>query len=360
MVGGVAVAATTVSTTNNPISKAICPSDNIFNELVGGVCWSAMFPVRIAGVTMFGGTSGVPSNADSQVACACGGNLSKLQLPTVGITLGFWQPSMLVEDVPTPFCFPDLGGIILGSGTSQISADGGGLFAGALGGNVASTPAIGETEAGSYNVHVLTFPLINMMQLSSIPSCNVGFAGMDVYLMSEVFPTWNNDILSMLVSPEVFLFANPADALLSALECSLETIGDQPLDTNYWTAGCWGELYPLTGSVQNGDDPIRTSSLDTARMIAMGFRLGWLRRTTGSAVVCGPKRTFVIPKDQFRMQLIYPNNETNNPFGSCTNWIGQSPMTWGEWDSQPGTGANFVYLIWQWTNCCLGVVGSPT
>lgn len=340
------------------VGSFVCPSDGIFSELISGVCWEAMFPIRIAGVTMFGGSSGAPSNADSRVGCVCGGSIKNLTLPTVGVTVGFWQPSMLIEDVSHPFCFPSLDGAFLND--NNASDFNTGAFAGSWGGNVGSSPG-GQTKNTAFqNVHILTFPLVNMMQLLNIPSCNVGFKGMDVYLMSEVLPTWNNDLLSMLASPEALLFANPLNSLAEIGECADEAAGGSPLDDMYWTAGCWGGLYPMNGHESNGDDPIRNSSLDAARMLAMGFRLGWLQDTVGTNNVCGSNTSYVIPKDQYRFQLIYPHNETNNPYGQCTNWIGQSPLKWGEWDQQPGSGQNYVYLIWQWTDCCLGIIGGPT
>lgn len=348
----------TTASNNNPISGTICPSDGIFNEMIGGVCWSAMFPIRLAGITMFGGSSGTPSNADTQIGCACGGSIKNLTLPTVGVTLGFWQPSMLVEDVAHPFCFPSLDGAFLTDSSSMDFTSG--AFAGAWSGTIGDSTT-GETKHEAFkNVHILTFPLVTMMQLLNVPSCNVGFKGMDVYLMSEVLPTWNNDLLSMLASPEALLFANPLDALAEIGECASETVGSAPIENMYWTAGCWGGLYPMMGHESAGDDPIRNSSLDSARLLAMGFRLGWLQSTVGSSNVCGANTTFVIPKQQYRFQLIYPHNENNNPFGQCTNWIGQSPLQWGEWDQQPGTGENYVYLVWQWTDCCLGLIGGPT
>jgi conjugal transfer pilus assembly protein TraU len=126
----------------------------------------------------------------------------------------------------------------------------------------------------------------------------------------------------------------------------------------------------------------------------------------GKSVMCGPRRTYVLPKQQFRFQILFPNDETNQEpnapanaqtqapqqggsippanyvtpaasnqgtvaqtngvniqapptqSGECTHWLGQTPFQWGEWDSLPGTGANYVYLVWQWTNCCLGIIGN--
>lgn len=380
----------------------MCPDAGVFKELIGGVCWSAMFPLRVAGMTWFGGNSGVPNGAASGATCICGGSLKHLQLPTIGIQIGYWQPSMLIEAVSHPFCSPVLGGVSL-----DPSSTVGNQWTGSWGGDVGNGVTTAQHNSTFFNVQLWTFPLITMMQLADIPDCNTGYHGMNLMLMSEVFPTWNNDLLSFLASPEELLYDNPVGLLGATEECAQESVGAQPIDDEYWTAGCWGLLYPMVGSNLGGDDPIQASSLDVARMLAMGFRLGFLERTTGNSVVCGPRRTYVLPKAQYRFQIMFPNDETNQEpnasvtapdlsdsqqqgesmppanyvtpaasnqgtvaqnggvniqapptqSGECTHWMGQTPFQWGEWDSQPGTGSNYVYLVWQWTNCCLGIIG---
>lgn len=46
-----------------------------------------------------------------------------------------------------------------------------------------------------------------------------------------------------------------------------------------------------------------------------------------------------------------------NTTGSCTGAIGKSTLVTGEWRSIPGTGEDYVYLIWQWVDCCAGIIG---
>ena len=378
----------------------MCPDAGVFKELIGGVCWSALFPLRIAGSTWFGGNSGVPNGAASGAVCECGGSWKHLTLPTVGIQIGYWQPTMLIEAVSHPFCSPVLGGVSLSPSSTT-----GNQWTGSWGGNIGTGTSTAQHNSTFFNVQLWTFPLITMMQLANIPDCNTGYSGMNLMLMSEVFPTWNNDLLSFLASPEELLYDNPIGLIGSAEECAQESVGAQPIDNEYWTAGCWGLLYPMVGSNLDGNDPIQASSMDVSRMIAMGFRLGFLERTMGNSTLCGPRRTYVLPKAQFRFQILFPNDETNQEpnasinlgnttqpsaqsippanyvtpaasnqgtvaqsggvniqapptqSGECTHWMGQSPFQWGEWDSQPATGGNYVYLVWQWTNCCLGIIG---
>jgi conjugal transfer pilus assembly protein TraU len=44
------------------------------------------------------------------------------------------------------------------------------------------------------------------------------------------------------------------------------------------------------------------------------------------------------------------------PGENCCHYIGESQFKWGEWRNRPGTGEDFVYLIWRYTDCCLSYV----
>lgn len=382
------------------LDNILCPNAGILNELIGGVCWSAVFPIMIAGHSFSGfglGSSQVPSGAyTGSPLCTCGGSLKDAELPRIGIPIGYWQPSLIVETVAAPFCMPALGGAYAG-GTSTS----GNLFSGALGGN---TNTGRNGRGGFYNVHQYTFPLVVMMNILNIPNCGTGYNGWNLVGLSEVEPQWNDDLTAALIWPESALLAGPIGYLGAVGECVAQIPpGGQPMQSMYWTAGCWGLLFPATGNLDENSNPIRGSSIDAARFMSTQYRLGFGYRTIGNASICRPKPTMALPKNQYRMQMVYPNNETGNvpnrvpggtpdgqPMqaaydqqgmtgdhvqtilspaqtnaamdsivnkGACTHWIGQPTLSWGEWLDQPGAGGNFVYLVWQWTDCCMGVIG---
>lgn len=381
------------------VGGVMCPDAGIFNELIGGVCWSAMFPIRIAGVNVIsiGKGSPVPTEATTQSLCYCKGDISQGQMPTIGIPIGFWQPAWLGEAVSAPFCMPALGGLRIG-GSSGLSQ----LFSGSLGGTVAAKPGADATRAGFYNVHLWTFPLVSMMNIINIPSCNTGYNGWNLFGLSETEPQWNDDLTAALIWPEASVLSGPIGFLGAVGECLAETAMQSPINSMYWTAGCWGTLFPNSGSLSNNVDPIQGSSLDIAKFMSGQYRLGFGYLTEGDNAVCGAVHTEVMPKDQFRMQILYPNDETNNTpntgvpstvsqadinpgttlngtaqttlspaqssaltgkmqsSGTCTHWLGETPLTWGEWDDQPGTGGNYVYMIWQYTDCCMGMFGNSS
>ncbi len=80
---------------------------------------------------------------------------------------------------------------------------------------------------------------------------------MNLMLMSEVFPTWNNDLLSFLASPEELLYDNPIGLIGSAEECAQESLGAQPIDNEYWTAGCWGCSIRWSAPISTATIPYR-------------------------------------------------------------------------------------------------------
>ena len=77
-----------------------CPDAELFSgKLITDVCWACLFPIRIAGMPLFGGT--VPAGAASAPFCACNDGLG---VPHPGFTVGMWEPARLIELVHAPRC----------------------------------------------------------------------------------------------------------------------------------------------------------------------------------------------------------------------------------------------------------------
>jgi conjugal transfer pilus assembly protein TraU len=382
-----------------------CPDAGFWNELIGGVCWSSVFPIMVAGSTMINRNNLAPANAYSgNPICKCAGDLKRAELPRVGVPIGYWQPSLMIETVSHPFCMPVLGGLYAGgAGLNGV------LFSGGVGGGGASYTGAHPNASGFWNVHQWTYPLVSMLNLLNVPNCGTGYNGMNLLDLSEVQPQWNDDLTAELLWPESSVLSGPVGTFGAVGECTAQMppTKSQPIDSMYWTAGCWGLLFPPDGIVSDTTDTIRASSLVAARFLSTEYRLGNGVSTMGAATLCGPQYTAVLPKEQYRWQMIFPNNEgtsvpnatpvsasdptTTQPVpdsipqqnmitsdnvntslspvqinsalqqvtngNTCTHWTGQSPLTWGEWLGQPGTGSNFVYLVFQWTDCCLGIIG---
>ena len=84
-----------------------------FVNPITDVCWSCLFPITIGNVSIFSGS--VPDNSSnpSSPVCYC-----QTPFPRVGITLGFWEPTALVDVTRQPFCLVNLGGLQLNMGAS--------------------------------------------------------------------------------------------------------------------------------------------------------------------------------------------------------------------------------------------------
>ena len=344
-------AATT--TTNSPsssgASKILCPDAEIWGaKLITGICWSCIFPVRLMTADIGGSGGDVPDDAADKPFCSCE---KKQGLPSFGITAGFWAPARLVEIVRKPYCSPTLGGISLQDDVHLMG-----------GHKEAATDA---TQKTFFNYHYWAFPLFELMQLLMQSNCNAGgYASMDLLYMSELDPLWNNDELSFFVNPEAIVFANPLAMAACAVDCAATSVR-KPMASLFWCAGCWGNLYPFTGNISAPTSSPRDSSLLTARLIAGLHRRGLAWKTSGNEALCSGKLYPMLPKQQYRLSTLFPMAEASNAtpssvpgsgiesYDKCCHYIGESTFKWGEWRTIPGTGEDYVYLLWKYTDCCL-------
>jgi len=333
MIAGVSLLqAQTTTTTGQAIG---CPNIGAFT---GGVlaetCWNCILPIRIAGVPYGGLPINVPIGAASPT-CVCPGRL--FGLPTPGVTLGMWQPRHIVEIVRRPFCSPTLGASLLGSagstGSALTSTNWGGF-------------SDGEDNA-YYQYHVFIYPLALIFdQLEDAVCVSQIGSDMDLLFMSEIDPTWNNDELSLYLTPEALLFADPAAIAACAADAAQST-AFQPDPLLFWCAGSWGTLYPFTGHTTEHGDMQRDASLTATRGLAVTHRLGLLQKTMGDDAVCHAHPDPVLPRNQYKLQTMWPIPELG-----MNHWIGENAFVWGEWRNIPVVGEDFVYTLFSWQDCC--------
>lgn len=392
-----------LSSIGQAATSPLCPNAGILGAgMFRNTCWGAMFPMKVAGNTVFtSGNAHAPrDHAKGVVLCRCGGDLSSGKLPSIGTPIGYWQPTKLVELTNKPYCMPSMGGFVM----SQTGATMGG--ARKQGGGHAYTPEATDENGNMMHFHTYTFPILSMIKILDYPTCLVdNVTSFDVAMMGETFPTWYDTSLAAVLSPEALLFANPVALAAGAADCVAATATNEPMDSIFWTAGCWGGIYPLSGQVSANTDPVGTSNLYAARALYALGRIGMLRRTMGKDVVKGsckfpPMR--ILKKSMFKWQMLYPVPESGSGGiaagsgsgaaptsgagapgsevastgdattppkagevdprqvtgqSSCTHPTGRSTARWGSWRWRPGPGENHVYLLWQWVDCCVGVVG---
>jgi conjugal transfer pilus assembly protein TraU len=301
---------------------------------VTDVCWNCVFPIRVGGVTVIPGD--VPDTPDlsSLPVCVCPAPPPVFIRP--GVPVSFWEPARFVETVKDPFYFPSLGvGFpnlvapgFLGGANSEISS-----------GNQVDTSTFAQA-------HWFIFPAWTLLELLTDFVC-VEAASFDVTYLSEVDPLWNNDILSLIMTPEALLFANPV-AQMSCIADSVAANAGFPLSALYWCMGSWGSAYPLTGHV-NDDNYVQANAAIAARMIYKQGRMGLLQDTAIN--LCAKVPTPIWIKQNYRMHGAKPVRDI-----TCTP-IGRSSLIWGA-GNNPAFSAggnssdNFLWMIFRKRACC--------
>lgn len=326
-------AATTSTTTEKTVADILCPDADFWgSKLITGICWDCLFPIRLAGFTLIGDDADVPDGASNDVLCLCDAN----GLPDLGITGGAWLPARLIEVVRKPYCSPILGGTSLNNGVR-------------LWGGAKETEGDG-TDKTYYNYHYWAFPLYMILQLFVQNNCNAGgFRNLDMMYMSELDPTWNIDELAFFLNPEAVLFANPLSTAACTVDCA-KTAVSKPMESLFWCAGCWGNLYPFAGNIASDASAPRDTSLLTARVLASLHRKALAHKTYGDGALCSGEIYPMIPKQQYKLSTLFPIAEAS---GRCCHWIGETPFRWGEWRTIPAAGEDYVYMVWRYTDCCL-------
>lgn len=357
-------------------SGLACPKADPLQTFITKVCWKAIFPIRLMGANWNFGLSesgsSRPPEAASHALCAC--KSSTGGIPTLGVTLGYWQPARIIEVVRKPYCHPSLGGLDV-----DLSV---GFGARPVGGMQPDKGRGVAKETGFYNWHIYYFPVLAIIKMFNGPACNPdGFSEFDVAASSFIYPNWYDTTFQAFVQPEVLLFANPIGYAGTAMDCAYTAANWKPLDSVFWGAGCWGMNLPWIGSLGSNPGMVGGTSLIAARAMALTARLGLSRRTMGNDAYCKAQPMPIMKKSQYKLQMLFPRSEatasnpqpvslspgnasqvpqtdptslTNVFTGSCTHPIGAPVVRWGAWRHIPAVGEDAIYLEWKWTDCCIG------
>ena len=352
-----------------------CPDSGILSgKMLTDIPWNALYPIRIAGISIIGGVA--PKDATNKAGCLCEDDLG---VPKPGLTNSLWEPARVVELVREPGCFMSLAGAEMGIGDKRNKG-------------TVNSASKSSQDLGMWHYHYYAYPLLLLLELWYPGRCSDGVMDFDLMYMSEVDPTWYDDELAFFTQPESSLFANAA-ALAACSADAIASSVSQPIDELYWCAGTWGTLYPFTGlTLEKGSTAANTSLLAT-KAIASLHRKGLARKTMGDESLCRPIIYPTIPRSQYKMSLFYPNPETgagvssgedsegsgesgSSGSGSSsesdegsggdgeekpipeiggnsrgTHWIGELDFKWGIWRFDPAR-QDAVYVLWRWTDCC--------
>lgn len=296
------------------------------------ICWSCMFPMNLGGTNMV--TMGQEDTENpSGFLCYCSSP------PLVGIKSSFWEPVRRVDVTRTPYCMVSLGGISMDPG----------IFAPE--GEVLQQQDL--TQSSRWQAHWYVDPVMYYLEVVlDHPCLETGY--FDVAYLTEVDPTWNDDEMTMLLNPEVFLFGNPVAQAACAGDCVLATLGFGS-NTLFWCAGCQGSIYPFNGNVQAHVSMVQASSLVAQRMTAKLHREFLMWGSSGSDAMCGYYPQPVMDKTQYKYHMLYPIPQTQKLAGKCCQPFGRSTAIWGAGKSYPYLGEDFAYMVFRKRNCCLGV-----
>ena len=310
-----------------------------FVNPITDICWSCLMPISI-GRTLNIGKGSTPKKRDiknpASPLCIC----MKANLPVPGITVGFWEPARLVDITRTPYCMVNLAGMQLANDRRKISSYQRGYDA-------------HHAHHSFYHVHYYVYPLIYWLELILDFIC-LEQSTFDVAYISELDPTWNDDKLQSIMTPEVFLFGNPLAQGSCAIDCATATV-DFPRDEMFWCAGCWGNIYPFSGANADHIGGVQSSSLYVTRILAKMHRVGLAHETSTSdgrinGPICRKSRALRIKKSQYKLQMTYPSS-TSGPIGCWP--LGLSDMMYSKFKEYPYDGQDWGYLIWRKKNCCM-------
>lgn len=355
-----------------------------FINPVTDICWSCIFPMFIAPLPMVlnigdqkGGTiiddskdiaPGIPLNTPGKLplgTCTCP---DRSIVAPVGLMMSWYEPARFVDVTRSPFCMVGLGGIDMSEGLSSILP----------------APGYGdekhgmETWSSFYQVHWFMDPVMAILGIIDA-GCNVGASkSIDLMFLSEVDPTWNDDSLSLIFSPEVVLFTS----LPAQLACGVDCIGSSlpntsndntpllptpyyvrntnatnpasnsnPSKSLFWCGGCQGSLYPLDGHNSDSAYAVQTSILSAEKITGLVHRMGLEDMTTGTLGMCNNLMPdMFLNKSEWKYSMGFPIPQTTS--ARCCNAFGETDSTWNSNTSFPYSGEDFTYVMYHERDCC--------
>lgn len=303
-----------------------------FPNPITDICWSCILPISLGAATLgnLGGQEDI-ANPGNPI-CSCQVN------PTIGLSIGFWEPVRHVEVVRRPFCLVSLGGIDLNPGIAAPEA-------------ARVTDASGAQD-GFYQAHFYVNPTIFWLKAVADFPCLEG-GSFDIVYLTEVDPIWDDDELILILNPDAVLFANPVAVAACAADCVAATVGFGRREL-FWCAGCQGGLYPLGGRVSDHVGGVRTSELIMERLTAKMHRELITWGMHGQRGLCGPYFLPVMDKTAYKAQLTYPIPATRKDAGKCCQPFGRTTIVWGAGNEYPVKGEDFAFMLFRKRNCCVG------
>ena len=297
-----------------------------FVNPITDICWNCLFPLTIGSSAIV--KSGYPDTKNPKnFICEC----PTVVLGRVGITMGYWEPSALVDVTRDPYCMVNLG-IKLPIKNRNL---GGSQF-----------PDV-DGQGAFYYTHWYKYPLMYWLNILTSMGC-MEPDGFDIAYISELDPMWNDSELSFIINPESVIFGNKI-ARNSCVADASTSLAKTAIDKLFWCQGSHGSTYPLTGFVANQASPISAAVLLAERTDFKLHRIGAIRDSVGKDApqICNTRYAAIMPKSRYRYQMVNSIADAQHchPFG-------KSVVSWEAGHTYPSDGDNFGFLIWKKRNCC--------
>ena len=279
------------------------------------------------------------SNGGIPPICTCG------VFPTgkIGVAIGFWEPVRQIDVTKTSWCFTSLGGLDLSAGIPTPTP------------TASKRGTNGKRTATFYQAHWYTNPILFALKVLLETSC-LETGALDLTYISELDPMWNDDELTMILSPDVFLFANPIAQAACAADCVAATTGF-PISSMQWCAGCQGSMYPVNGNVGTHIGGVQASSLILQRYTMKLHRQLMTMSGHGSAGLCNNYPAPILDKTSYKYSMTYPTPQGKGITGKCCQPLGRSTQLWESAKEYPINGEDFAYMLYRKRNCCQRVLG---
>ena len=306
-----------------------------FPNLITDICYDCMFPVSMGGGIFSFGISGddYDTGASKSPVCICINTLS------VGTPIGLWEPRYMVDTTNKPGCMPLLGGIDIDPPYNAME----------YGGDKVNNRLGGLRSSKSAFMHVNEYvnPVMTALGVIAQSPC-LDSRSFDVPFISWADPTWNDDSLSMILTPYAYPFAGLPSVAAEMPDAILATTGF-PSATLFWVAGAWGPMYPLTGNVATANSHEQVSHLLLARLFAKLHAAGIQQTTAGQDALqsCGALGLpqLLMDKRQYKTNRVFPW-----PDNMCTP-IGR-PLQLQEMGAARPQDKDYGYFIFQRKDCC--------
>lgn len=309
---------------------------------VTDICWSCAAPIKLFGSTEVLSMDQEDTPNPSTAFCVCGDGMNF----EAGIQVSFWEPVRQVDVTRVPYCMVGMGGMQLDIG---FGSDAWG---------VQDSHRAEATTTSFYHSHYYINPIVYLLEVLLDSNCTEHME-FDIPYMSEMDPTYGDEELENLLTPDAFLFGSLAAAGAQAADCVASTAGFG-IKELFWVTGCNGWMYPFTGDVQAHYGAVQASSVVVPRVTAKMHRLNefWSWSTSGEDGMCGKYPQLIMDKTDYKYSMTYPVPQTQKIAGKCCQPFGRTTALWGSGKEFPYKGEDFNYILFRKRNCCQGAVGT--